>query len=490
MALRLQICYSYFLSPVRHIPGPFWSRITSIPLRIASFKNKRYEYARGLLKEYGPIVVIAPDQIHTNDDVAMRTIYDRNSPKTSFYTGAGVYKGVPMVLGTIDYSAAASIRSNLLQCFQNKNLSSLSDAMETHINAFVSLLYRRAEQNETTLDGIFWLRLLTLDTVTDILWADNHHLLANQDAENSTILRRFHQWSKFMALRGFIPGFELWVRTCGTKRYKDMRRDWNDVDMYARNALQKWEAGDTKSHSRDVLSMLLAMNSQEDPTKRRIPAENLPVYMVEAMSAGSGTTSNSATIAFWMIARHRTVHDRLRQELFKVFPEADQIEMRQCLNLKYLEWVIYEVMRLWPILPGPLYRHLGQTISVNGLAVPAGVIASTAALDQHMRPDIFPEPETFKPERWEDATEAMKRNWIPFGYGSRSCPGQNLGLTELKYFLAVILRHFESQIPDEMVNSQIELRDPFTATVWERVSERAPWRPEVLLKFVPQPKVT
>ncbi|KIX09194.1 uncharacterized protein Z518_00273 [Rhinocladiella mackenziei CBS 650.93] len=327
--------YAYFLSPIRHIPGPFWSRVTPIPLRIATFRNKRYEYAHELLKKYGPIVVLAPDQVHTNDDMAMKIIYDRNSPKTSFYKDAGRYKGVHMILGMIEHSSAVSIRSNLLQCFQNKNLSSLSDSMESHINAFVKLLYQRAERNESTLDGIFWLRLLTLDTVTDILWGDKHDLLTNSGGDNSGLLTKFHQFSRFMALRGFLSGFEFWVRTCGTKHYKDMRRGWYEVDMYARRVLEKWEAGETKSHSRD-------------------------------------------------------------------------------------------------------------------------------------------------------ATEAMKRNWIPFSYGSRSCPGQNLGMTELKYFLAAILRHFRCQIPDGMHDSQIELRDPFTATVWERASEKEPWRSEVLLKFVPQ----
>lgn len=478
--------YAYFLSPVRHIPGPFWSRVTPIPLRLASFKSKRYVYTSGLLQKYGPIVVIAPDQVHTSDDEAMKIIYDRNSPKTSFYTVAGKYKGVNMVLGTIDHSSAVSIRSNLLQCFQNKNLSSLSDAIESHLSAFVKFLYQRADRNEAVLDGIFWLRLLTLDTVTDILWGDKHDLVNNRSHENSALMTRFHQWSKFMALRGFIPGFELWVRTCGTKYYKELRRGWDTVDIYARQALEKWEAGETKSHSRDVLSMLLAMNSKKDLTKKNIPVKDLPVYMVEAMSAGSGTTSNTTTLAFWMIARHKAVQDRLRRELFEVFPAAEEIDMKQCLNIKYLEWVIYEVMRLWPILPGPLYRHLGQPITVNGLTVPQRVIASTAAIDQHKLPDIFPEPEMFNPERWRDATESMKRNWIPFGYGSRSCPGQNLGLTELKYFVAVLLRHFRCEIPEGMQESQIELRDPFTATVWERASEKDPWKNEVLLKFVPQ----
>ncbi|OCT49470.1 hypothetical protein CLCR_04923 [Cladophialophora carrionii] len=416
----------------------------------------------------------------------MKTIYDRDAIKTSFYKGSGRYKGVQQILGTLDYKTAAPARANLLQCFQNKNLESLSDVMESHINTFIRLLYQRSEQDQMVFDGVLWLRLLTLDTVTDILWGDQHNLLTNLGDQSSGLLVKFHSFSKFAALKGFIPGFEFYARFLGSEKYRSLRREAYDLDSYARSALQKWQAGEKKGHTRDVLSMLMSMNSLQDPSHRIAP-EHMPAYMVEMMSAGSSTTSNTATIAFWLLARNKEIQKRLRQELFETFPDPDKIDMKQCLGLKYLDCVVLEIMRLWPILPGPLYRHLGSPITVNGLTVPKGVIASTSAWDQHMRPDIYPEPESFKPSRWYETTDAMKKNWIPFGYGSRSCPGQNLGMTEMKYFLAAVLRHFESVIPEGKEKNVIEMRDLFTAHMWEQDGESGAWGPQVWLKFVPKP---
>jgi hypothetical protein len=74
---------------VRHIPGPWWARISKLPLLRATYVIRRSKYASDLLAGYGPIVVIAPDQVHTNDASAMQTIDGRKSLKTPFYAGMG-----------------------------------------------------------------------------------------------------------------------------------------------------------------------------------------------------------------------------------------------------------------------------------------------------------------------------------------------------------------------------------------------------------------
>ncbi|KAH6959626.1 putative cytochrome P450 [Ilyonectria sp. MPI-CAGE-AT-0026] len=486
LGLLHKVVYAFLFSPVRHVPGPFWSRVTPFPLFAATLKARRAAYAHKLAQKYGPIVVIAPDQVHTTDDVAMKTIYDRSSMKSSFYHGMGSYKGVRQILGTIDHSSASAARSNLLRCFQSKNLASLADVMESHIATFISILQDKAKQPDPTIEGVLWFRLLTLDTVTDVLWGEEHDLLAHVDDVRSDFLRKFHHFSQFMALKGFIPFFETWTRLFGTKKYKEMRGDCYDLDVFARRALEKWLAGETKSHERDVLSMLMAMNS-DDKNPQETPKEHIPAYMVEMMAAGSSTTSNTAAIACWVLARHQDVQHKLRRELFEIFPDLDQVDMKQCLNLKYLDAVIFEVMRLWPIVPGPLERHIGQSITVGGVTIPPGTVASTAAFDQGRREDVFPNADMFVPDRWLNADEAMKRNWIPFGYGSRSCPGQNLAMTELKYFLAAIFRQFKSVIPENRDKDVLEMRDVFTASVSMRNGITGKAENRCLLQFAPQP---
>lgn len=76
---------------------------------------------------------------------------------------------------------------------------------------------------------------------------------------------------------------------------------------------------------------------------------------------------------------------------------------------------------------------------------------------------MFPEPETWKPERWLEATDSMNLNWTPFGYGTRACPGSNLALTELKYMLGIIFRKFRVEPPKQHEAKTLDLGDVFVS---------------------------
>ncbi|SMR53672.1 unnamed protein product [Zymoseptoria tritici ST99CH_3D1] len=456
-----KVIYAYFLSPVKNIPGPFWARTTSIPYRLATLRARRSAYAHDLIRRYGPIVVIAPDQVHTSDEVAMKTIYDRSSIKTSFYLNMGSWKGVVTTLGKLDSASAAPTRANLIQCFQNRNLDTLTEHIDAHVNQFVSIMKDEADAGED-VDGVVWFRLLALDIVTDVLWGDQTNLLGNAGSGTPDFLRRFFAFSQYNALKSFIPPIEFIVKHFGPPSWTRLRQDCMDLDVTAREALARWNEKDIKTHDRDVLSMLSSMDKPDDP-ENNIKQEDLPAYMVEMMAAGSSTTSHTAAFACWALANHPEAQKKLREELFNVFPEPHDLDMKASQKSEYLDAVIRETMRLWPMIPGPLERYLGKPITVNGMQVPTGVIASTSALTSGRNPDVFPEPEKWIPERWLDATDRMKLNWTPFGYGSRICPGSNLALTELKYMLGALFRNMRAVPPRNTESKSIELRDVFAA---------------------------
>lgn len=449
------------MSPVRHVPGPFWSRVSSVPYRWATFKARRSAYAQDLITRFGPIVVIAPDQVHTMDDQAMKIIYDRTSIKTSFYANMGSWKGVTTTLGKIDYASAAPTRSNLIQCFQNRNLDALASNIDRHVLQFINVMKEKASSGEN-VDGVIWFRYLTLDIVTDVLWGEDTNLLGQAGSETPAFLRRFFAFSQYNALKSFIPALEPMAKYVGPRKWSRLRQDCLDMDVTAKEALTRWQEKDGKTHDKDVLSMLSSMQDLENP-QNRIKPDDLPAYMVEMMAAGSSTTSHTAAFACWALANHPEVQQKLRKELFEVFPDASQLDMKALQDCSYLDAVIKETMRLWPMIPGPLERYLGKPIEVNGLTIPPGVIASTSALTSGHNPEVFPKPEEWRPERWEDADERMRLNWTPFGYGSRICPGSNLALTELKYMLGGTFRHMRSVQPQGVGSEPIELADVFAA---------------------------
>ncbi|KAJ4983885.1 cytochrome p450 [Stagonosporopsis vannaccii] len=458
----VMIVYPFLLSPVKHIPGPWYARISKLPLNYATFKRRRTEYVTNILNRYGSIAVIAPDQIHTTDEVAMKSIYDKTATKTPFYSSMGRWKGVTSTLGFVDYASAAPSRNNLIQCFQNKNLASLVENIQSHVEDFLKLLEVKAKSNEA-VDGVVVFRLLALDIVTDVLWGEQDRLLQNYEEDESPIfLRRFHAFSTWNAMKSFIPGSDTYVKYFGNEKWKGLRNDCNDMDITAKDALRRWEASKNEtSREKDVLSMLQSMNKNKAAA---VPTEDIPAYMVEMLAAGSSTTSHTAAFACWLLARHTEVQEKLYEELSVAFKDRINLDIRIAMDLPLLDGVIRETMRIYPMIPGPLERYLGNDLSISGYMVPKGVIASTAAMNQGQLDTVYPHPHQWLPERWVDANERMKLNWIPFGTGCRSCPGSNLALTELKYMMAMIVLNFTSVVPDNMQDdNELELADVFAA---------------------------
>lgn len=415
-----------------------------------------------IVARYGPTVIIAPNQVHTTDDVAMKVIYDKSAVKTAFYASMGSWKGVTSTLGFLTYPEASPSRNNLVQCFQNRNLAALVDNIESHVDDFLSLLDTRAAADEV-VDGVVVFRLLALDIVTDVLWGEKTRLLANVNEEAArNFIRRFHAFSTWNAMKSFIPGADLLVRLVGTKKWKTLRSDCNDLDITAREALSRWEEANAKGdrHEKDVLSMLQSMNSSKAAA---VPAEDIPAYMVEMLAAGSSTTSHTAAFASWLLTRHPDSQTRLRQELSEAFPTADGLDIRQMTDLPFLDGVIRETMRMYPMIPGPLERYLGREVVMDDHKIPQGIIASTSAYDQGRLERVYPGADMWQPQRWLDATEDMKLNWIPFGHGSRACPGSNLAMTELKYMIGKIFRNYRAVMPPECENDTLEMADVFAA---------------------------
>lgn len=410
-------------------------------------------------------VVIAPDQVHTTDEVAMKIIYDKTAIKSRFYASMGSWKGVKSTLGFVDYASAAPTRNNLIRCFQNQNLALLVDTIQSHVLELVEVLRRHAKVG-TEFDGVVCFRLLAIDVVTDVLWGEENTLLSQMDATTPAFLRRFHAFSQWNALKASVPGADLFVTLFGSKKWRTLRFECSQLDITAKEALARWnEKGSTK-HSRDVLSMMKAMEKEQDPRKM-LPNDHIPAYMVEMLAAGSSTTSATIAFACFLLARNPDMQSELREELRAAYPDANEIDPSETVKLPFLEAVLKETMRMYPMIPGPLERHLGKPIELQGIMIPPGVVASTAAYTQGRLAEVFPAPNDWRPRRWLDASteqrERMELNWLPFGTGSRSCPGSNLAMTELKYMLGTIFRIFETTVPKGHEQDDLELKDIFAA---------------------------
>jgi cytochrome P450 len=106
-------------------------------------------------------------------------------------------------------------------------------------------------------------------------------------------------------------------------------------------------------------------------------------------------------------------------------------------KLPFLEAVCNETLRLRPIQP-VVSRKLARPLSVAGYALPAGTTIGINLVLAHMRPDVYPEPAAFRPERFLNRTYTPYE-FLPFGGGARRCIGAAFAMYEMKIVLATLL---------------------------------------------------
>jgi cytochrome P450 len=153
-----------------------------------------------------------------------------------------------------------------------------------------------------------------------------------------------------------------------------------------------------------------------------------------------------------VLAGHDTTAIALAWALEQIVPRADVVarlgdELRQTTGgappsaqhlgrLEYLDAAIRESMRLRTILPF-VVRLTKEAFRAGGREYPPGIVLCPCSHLVHRRPDLYPEPEAFRPERFLERKYAG-HEWFPFGGGNRTCLGMAFALYEMKVVLGTL----------------------------------------------------
>ena len=172
----------------------------------------------------------------------------------------------------------------------------------------------------------------------------------------------------------------------------------------------------------DILSLLVqATHEDGSPMADRELRDELLTLLI----AGHETTATSLAWALERLLRHPEAWTRLRDEV-AAGEEA------------YLEATVRETLRLRPVLP-IVARMVKAPVEIGGREYPAGVTLCPCIYLVHRRPDIYPDPYAFRPERFLGVTPGTY-TWIPFGGGVRRCLGASFAQFEMTTVLRVVAR--------------------------------------------------
>lgn len=226
----------------------------------------------------------------------------------------------------------------------------------------------------------------------------------------------------------------------------ETKRPWLWL-LGARNAtdalLYRQIAQRRRDHSANTGSDVLAMLMQaRDDAGEPMSDRELRDELMTALAAGHETTATALAWSVERILLHPPVYERLREELdaaggMDATPET-------IASLPYLDATIKEVLRLRPVVPA-VGRVLQRPMTIGGYDLPKGAAVGACIYLAHRNPDVYPEPEAFRPERFLGVpTDPV--SWLPFGGGIRRCVGAQFALYEMKIVLATILAACDCQL--------------------------------------------
>uniref|UniRef100_A0A2N9IDY1 Cytochrome P450 n=1 Tax=Fagus sylvatica TaxID=28930 RepID=A0A2N9IDY1_FAGSY len=191
-----------------------------------------------------------------------------------------------------------------------------------------------------------------------------------------------------------------------------------------------------KALKKVMIDMLM---EAEDEDGKKLEDEDIVDVLLLSLSVGS---DSSAITTLWAIV-HLTEHPKVLQkakeeqdEIIKRRPSTQQgLNLTDVKQMEYLAKVIDEMLRMANAFS--LFREAKVDVNINGYIIPKGwkVLVWYGAV--HMDPEIYENPQDFNPSRWNNL-KAKAEAFIPFGAGSRFCPGSDLA----KLIITIFIHHF------------------------------------------------
>jgi cytochrome P450 len=205
-----------------------------------------------------------------------------------------------------------------------------------------------------------------------------------------------------------------------------------DRDLYGVIAARRAEG---PSERTDILSLLLAARDEDGEPMSDVELRD---ELLTLVLAGHETTANSLAWAFERLLRTPAAYDRLRESVRAQSGSDDGTD--------WLEATIHETMRNRPVVP-ITGRRVQVPWQLGEFRLPAKthILISVSLL--HHRDDVYPDPFSFRPERFLGVRPGTY-TWVPFGGGIRRCLGATLAMAEQRVVLRAIARRTDMVAPD------------------------------------------
>jgi cytochrome P450 len=240
----------------------------------------------------------------------------------------------------------------------------------------------------------------------------------------------------------------LWLPTVNNRRLRPALASLNAiVERLIATKRHRLAAGhESQDAHRDLLTILILARDTE--TGEAMSDAQLRDEVMTLLIAGHETTANALSWLWYLLDRHPDEQERLRAELAAATGGRPPT-VADLPQLPRLKAVIHETLRLYPPVWMFDRRALGPD-DLAGTKVSAGDLVIFCPYAIHRLPELWPDPEAFRPERFEAGHEEQKNKfaYLPFSAGPRTCIGNSFAILESQIIMGTLLARFRARLAD------------------------------------------
>ncbi|XP_009991983.1 PREDICTED: cytochrome P450 3A12-like [Chaetura pelagica] len=341
------------------------------------------------------------------------------------------------------------IRTVLSPTFTSGRLKEMFHIINLYGEKLVKNIEKKVANDESlNMKDIFG--AYSMDVVTSTSFSVNIDSLNNPTDPFVTNIKKFLKFSFLSPIFMFLVLFPFITPVLEKMNVTFLP---SEVMVFFKNVFQKMREERDKGSSMDrvdFLQLMIESQNSHDSSKsaetnldKSLSDEEILAQALIFVFAGYETTSSTLSYISYKLATHPDVQQQLQDEIDANLPNKAAPTYSAITQMEYLDMVVNETLRLFPA-GGRIERVCKKTVEINGVTIPKGMVVMIPAHVLHCDPEYWPEPEEFRPERFnKESKEAFDPyTFLPFGAGPRNCIGMRFALLIVKVAVVVLLQNF------------------------------------------------
>ncbi|KAJ4992818.1 hypothetical protein SVAN01_01522 [Stagonosporopsis vannaccii] len=460
------VIYNVYFHPLAEFPGPRLAATTTYwKAYVECVANRSFCHELvSLHAQYGDVVRVGPNELHFANPKAYNDIYNNKNrwdKEARLYQSFGEDRSS---FGFLTYSESKIRKDVLNRSFSQSAIESAERLITEQTKALCAAFARQSEASKYA-DLYYAYRCLSMDIICTFCFGKSIHAVDAPDFAAPIVVAMDASLPVFIRFK-YSELYKNMIMNCPPKLSKVISP--STAGLVDLQQLLKQQINDLTDnpdkleqlpHSMTIYHRLMDPKAFRDNT---VPSAGSLYEEGQAlMFGGADTVGNTLMVGTHHLLQQPVVLGKMKEELLAAWPILlEEPSIRILERLPYLNAVIKESLRMSSGVVSGLLRVVPTAgATINGVTVPPGTIVSCGSTFVHYNASLFPEPKSFKPERWLDSKELD--NWlVAFSRGPRMCLGVNLAWAELRLAFAHTVRKFNFSLREPMPENLV-FRDTF-----------------------------